>query len=193
MSKYLEGSIFVQSAVVTLQARGAFLQEICAVNVCVCSLWFLTFSSVETVSLSLEMRLHTCCRDRPRNSSPCTTSVKCCSGRHKVEHFSGLHAHASGDDSQIAVCMARGLPAKAWAWLRSCVHVCRSAKALMPKQLVGWSWDWRNSQQTCRTSISWRRLAAGSRTWDYNTHTHRFIHILYFLGSNIPTGFKITS
>lgn len=41
--------------------------------------WWLTFSSVDTVSLSLEIRLHTCCRDRPMNSSPSITSEKCCS------------------------------------------------------------------------------------------------------------------
>lgn len=56
------------------------LLKYCSVHVTLCSL---TFSSVETVSLSLEMRLHTCCRERPRNSSPCTTSVKRCSERHK--------------------------------------------------------------------------------------------------------------
>lgn len=51
-----------------------------SVYVCVS---FLTFSSVETVSLSLAIRLHTCCSESPRNSSPCTTSVKCCSERHR--------------------------------------------------------------------------------------------------------------
>lgn len=74
------------------------------------------------------------------------------------------HTQAGNGDSRSVAWAWRSLPVKAWAWLRSCVHVCRSAKALMPKQLVGWSWDCRNSQQTWRTSTSWRRLAAGSRT-----------------------------
>lgn len=152
------------------------LLKYCSVHVTLCSL---TFSSVETVSLSLEMRLHTCCRERPRNSSPCTTSVKRCSERHKDAKsyhdtffffFRAGETSIAKDDSQSAVWTPRSLPANVWAWLRSCVHVCRSAKALMPRQLVGWSWDCRNSQQTWRTSISWRRLAAGSRTCNYDTH-----------------------
>ena len=39
----------------------------------------LTFSSEEMVSLSLEIKLHTCSMPRLRNSSLSTTSAKCCS------------------------------------------------------------------------------------------------------------------
>lgn len=85
--------------------------------------------------------------------------------------YASIHTRTLLKMSQIVVRTLRSLPANAWAWSRSCVHVCRSAKALMPKQLVGWSWDCRNSQQTWRTSISWRRLAAGSRTWTYDRNT----------------------
>lgn len=38
-----------------------------------------TFSSEEMVSLSLEIKLHTCSMPRLRNSSLSTTSAKCCS------------------------------------------------------------------------------------------------------------------
>lgn len=92
------------------------------------------------------------------------------------------------DDSQSAVWTQRSLPANVWAWLRSCVHVCRSAKALMPRQLVGWSWDCRKSQQTWRTSISWRRLAAGSRTCNYDTHINAQLQ-QHFIGLNLPNIF----
>ena len=33
----------------------------------------------------------------------------------------------------------------------------------IPRQLVGWSWASRNSQQASRTSVNWSRLAAGSK------------------------------
>lgn len=127
------------------------------------------------MSLSLEMRLHTCCRVRPRNSSPCTTSQKCCSGRHKSKEKKNNNNYTNKKKNKLSAGedgAELSSPAKAWAWLRSCVQVCRSAKALMPRQLVGCSCDWRNSQQTCWTSISWRRLAAASRTCRDNTHIY---------------------
>lgn len=44
-----------------------------------------TFSSEETVSLSLDIKLHTWSRLRLRNSSPSITSGKCCSVPKKAE------------------------------------------------------------------------------------------------------------
>ena len=45
---------------------------------------------------------------------------------------------------------------------------------LMPRQLVGWSWLWRNSQQASLTSPSCRRLAAGSRLCTFSSVTWGF-------------------
>ena len=42
---------------------------------------------------------------------------------------------------------------------------------LMPRQLVGWSWLWRNSQQASLTSPSCRRLAAGNRLCTFSSVT----------------------
>lgn len=102
---------------------------------------------------------------------------------HKNHHHLPHHTtqtHSGKYESGSGVWTVRSLPAYAWAWLRSCVHVCRSAKALMPRQLVGWSWDCRNSQQTWRTSISWRRLAAGRRTWRDDTQSQSKLQLDLF-------------
>ena len=40
-----------------------------------------------------------------------------------------------------------------------------SAKFLIPRQLVGWSWRIRNLQQASRTELIWRIDEAGRRTW----------------------------
>lgn len=57
------------------------------------------------------------------------------------------------------------LPAYVLALLRRSVHACMSAKARIPRQLIGWSWDSKNSQQVLFTSCSCKRPAAGSSTW----------------------------
>lgn len=56
------------------------------------------------------------------------------------------------------------LPAYVLALFKRSVHACMSAKARIPKQLIGWSWDSRNSQQVLFTSCSCKRPAAGSST-----------------------------
>jgi len=47
----------------------------------------------------------------------------------------------------------------------------RSAKARMPKQLVGWSWASKKSEQACETSCSWSKLAAGSNNCTFSCVT----------------------
>lgn len=65
-----------------------------------------------------------------------------------------------------AVCSTNdNLPAYVLALLRRSVHACMSAKARIPRQLIGWSWDSKNSQQVLFTSCSCKRPAAGSSTW----------------------------
>lgn len=126
-----------------------------------------TFSSDGMVSLSLAMRLHTCSMPRLRNSSLCTTSEKCCSvSVNEWERGTDCQtAFLTLIDEQTRESMKFSfLPAYVLARLRSSVQACRSAKARMPRQLVGWSWVMRNSQQAFFTSCSWRRPAAGSST-----------------------------
>lgn len=111
-----------------------------------------------------------------------TVTLKKNKKKNTTTYHTRTHTHSGKDDSGFVLRTVRSLPAYAWAWLRSCMHVCRSAKALMPKQLVGWSWDCRNSQQTWRTSISWRRLAAGRRTCKDDTHIINLELQLDFMG-----------
>ncbi len=63
-------------------------------------------------------------------------------------------------------------PAYVLARLSSSVQACKSAKARIPRQLVGWSWVMRNSQQAFLTSCSCSKPAAGKSTWTH-THIHR--------------------
>lgn len=55
-------------------------------------------------------------------------------------------------------------PAYVLARLSSSVQACKSAKARIPRQLVGWSWVMRNSQQAFLTSCNCSRPAAGKST-----------------------------
>jgi hypothetical protein len=76
----------------------------------------LAFSSEEMVSLSLEIKLHTCSMPRLRNSSLSTTSAKCCSvgepEREVVNHFiatqpTGKHLLTQKEGSQWRLFWAR--------------------------------------------------------------------------------------
>lgn len=55
-------------------------------------------------------------------------------------------------------------PAYVLARLSSSMQACKSAKARIPRQLVGWSWVMRNSQQAFLTSCNCSRPAAGKST-----------------------------
>ena len=55
--------------------------------------------------------------------------------------------------------------ANLWDLLWSSLQAWVSAKFLIPRQLVGWSWRMRNLQQASRTEVIWRIDEAGRRTW----------------------------